>query len=150
MDRDFRRFEFFGAMSDFYGKKIDLVAYKVMLDEMVRDLGDPTDPLQRMLAEQLVIAHHVCGRLQARAAMHENCNNMDIFLRGAVRMMTEFRKHATIFSELRSKMPSQRSANAERNLESPNPGAAVDAEPKRFADGELVSKPGSGTVSNAA
>jgi hypothetical protein len=92
----------YSCMSSFYSGQLELAAYKEMIDGVLRDLGDPKDPTVRMLAEQIILTHHVTGRLQARAANQEKAEGMEIYLRGATKMMAEFRKHLELFTRLRT------------------------------------------------
>ena len=100
----------FMAMQGLYGSRIDLQSYKILIDDFLREVGDPKDPVLRMLAEQMFLTHHATARLQARAAMMEGSKNLEVFLSGAARMMSEFRKHTALLSELRAKKPERKEA----------------------------------------
>jgi hypothetical protein len=119
----------YAAVGNFYGSRIDLGAFKVLMDDMLRDL-DAKDPVQRMLAEQIVLAHHVGGKLQAKAANQEKAKNAEVYLRGAAKLMSELRKHIELFTRLRSQSAaSQTSTRSE-------PGG----EPEKNGNSKLASK----------
>ncbi len=52
------------------GRTLDVASFKVYLDRVMREAGNPTDPVERMLLEQLVQAHHVIGGLHVRTSDH--------------------------------------------------------------------------------
>lgn len=130
----------YAAMSSFYGGKLELAVYKELVEGVLHDLGDPQDPMERMLAEQIILGHHVVGRLQARAAGQEKAENAEVYLRGATKLMSEFRKHLELFSRLRTQSSADPHASSK---------AEANAEPPKKRDTELASK-GRKRVAHAA
>src|SRR5262249_29635223 len=70
----------------------DVASYKLLLDDYLQAAGAPTDHVERMLLEQLFLAHHVVGRLHARAGTRENVDEITACLATAARLQSEFRK----------------------------------------------------------
>lgn len=121
----------YSSMKSFYGDRLDIAAYKELLDGVLRDLGDPSDPMERMLAEQAVVAHHLVGRLQSKAANQEKADNAEVYLRGATKLMSEFRKHMELFTRLRTQSSGSPPAPVTPNQED---------QPKNIGDTKLASK----------
>src|SRR4051794_39793336 len=71
---------------------VEAAAYTAYLEQLLRDAGDPSDPIERMLVEQLVQAHHAVGRLYFRASNSETVDAAGVYLAAAARLMNEFRK----------------------------------------------------------
>ena len=47
-------------------------AFNLYLHRVLEESGDPQDPIERMLVEQLCLAHHNIGRLHVQAAAAEH------------------------------------------------------------------------------
>src|SRR4051794_23672514 len=43
-------------------------SYDIYLQSLMTEAGNPSDPIERMMIEQIAIAHHNIGRLHVRAA----------------------------------------------------------------------------------
>jgi len=69
-------------------------AWKPGLDDLFKGLGSPTDPVERMLAEQLALAHHAVGRLLACGASRAADPEVTACHASAARLMAEFRRTA--------------------------------------------------------
>src|SRR5262245_54495562 len=48
----------FGSSAPLLGEALDVQTWKVYVDAFLEDLGSPTDPIAKMLAAQLAMAHH--------------------------------------------------------------------------------------------
>ena len=59
---------------------------------MLEAAGQPTDPLEIMLIEQLLMAHHRLGMLHTKAATAATVEAGSLYNSAAVRLMAEFRK----------------------------------------------------------
>ncbi len=77
----------------------DFVAY---LDGAARDAGGPADPVERMLLEQMVAAHHAVGRVLVEAASTRAVEAATAYLGAAARLMAEHRETALALREYRS------------------------------------------------
>ena len=89
----------------------DVASYKLLLDDYLQAAGAPTDPVERMLLEQLFIAHHVAGRLHARAGTRERLEEVQAFLAAAARLMGEFRRSLLALNAYRER-PADKHADA--------------------------------------
>src|SRR5271166_6000051 len=62
----------YGAMAPLLGEVFDVATFKSYVDAFLKEAGAPTDPVERLLLEQLILAHHVVGRLHVRAGTSDN------------------------------------------------------------------------------
>lgn len=82
----------FGTAGPLFGLREDLPAFKIYLDSFLKDAGSPTDPVERLLLEQLFLGHHAAGRLHFRAGTTENLEAITAYLAAAARLMAECRR----------------------------------------------------------
>ena len=68
--------------------------YKVYLERLIEDAGDPADPIERMLLEQLALAHFRIGQLHVSAGRAEGIEAVKVYNSVAARMLGEFRRTA--------------------------------------------------------
>ena len=73
---------------------LDGDAFRAYRDGLMRDAGDPADPIEVMLIEQLMLAHHNVGRLHMQAAAARDPEEARLCNAAAVRLMAEFRRSA--------------------------------------------------------
>lgn len=70
----------------------DASGYRAFLDQLVRDAGNPSDPLQVMLLQQMAMAHFRIGDLHGLAAKADDPKAVEAFNNAAGRLMAEFRR----------------------------------------------------------
>jgi hypothetical protein len=83
--------------------QIGVAGYRVFLDELIRESGNPSDSVENMLLEQIAMCHLLSMRLQAKASQAEGTEAIDLYLSGAARLSAEFRKTALALKEYRKK-----------------------------------------------
>ena len=83
--------------------KIETSGCRVYLDDLVRESGNPSDPVEIMLLEQTVICHLLSMKLQSKASGAEGTEAIELYLSGATRLSSEFRKTALALKEYRKK-----------------------------------------------
>jgi hypothetical protein len=130
--------------------KVETAAFSRYVQKLREDAGDPADPVEQMLVEQLALAHHAVGRLHLKAATAETLNEAAIFLGAAARLTAEFRKTALALKSYREPAAAphvaviqQNGAGGEQKIAMIN-GADVPG-PRRLeclADTELEGKAG--------
>src|SRR4051794_7358123 len=81
---------------------VEAAAYTAYLEQLLEDAGDPSDPIERMLVEQLAQAHHAVGRLYFKAANSESVDAAGVYLAAAARLMNEFRKSTLALKSYRT------------------------------------------------
>jgi hypothetical protein len=75
---------------------------------LIRDSGNPTDPVELMMLEQIVMTHLHAAQLQGIAAGAEG-QEFEIYSAAAIRMLAEFRKSAVALATYRQmSMPAKR------------------------------------------
>lgn len=73
---------------------VDGPAYRVYLARLLADAGSPADPVERMLLEQLAVAHFRVGQLHARAGRADGVEATRVLTAAAARLLGEFRRNA--------------------------------------------------------
>jgi hypothetical protein len=79
----------------------DVKGYRAFLDKIFADAGSPADPVEKMLLEQLVLAHLRAAQLQAHAGMAEGLEAVRLYNAAAARLLAEFRKTALALKSYR-------------------------------------------------
>ena len=83
--------------------KIGTSGCRVYLDDLVKDSGNPVDPVEIMLLEQTAMCHLLSMKLQSKASGVEGTEAIELYLSGAARLSSEFRKTALALKEYRKK-----------------------------------------------
>lgn len=83
--------------------QIEVTGYRGFLDEMVRESGNPSDPVEIMLLEQVAMCHLLSMRLQSKASQAEGTDAIELYMSGGARLSAEFRKTALALKEYRRK-----------------------------------------------
>src|SRR4029077_19969518 len=73
---------------------VESPAYRIYLDRIMDDAGNPSDPIERMLLEQLTLAHFRIADLHVGASTAKGIEAMKIYNSGASRLLGEFRRTA--------------------------------------------------------
>ncbi len=95
-----------GVLSVVVGKSLHNAVrpagYKVYLDELLKASGAPTDPLEKMLVEQITVAHHRILALHAQAAQAESPEMIEVLNAAATKLAAEMRRLCLALREYRS------------------------------------------------
>ena len=75
-------------------KGIDVQAFKIYRDRLLADCGNPTDPIEIMIIEQLSLAHFSLGVLSCKANNASRFEATAVYSGAAARLMGEFRRSA--------------------------------------------------------
>ncbi|MCL2647948.1 MAG: hypothetical protein FWD61_13195 [Phycisphaerales bacterium] len=70
-------------------------------EDIVADAGAPTDPIERMMLEQLILCHYRLAILQAEASGSKTPESVKIYNAAATRLMSELRKFALALRDYR-------------------------------------------------
>lgn len=79
--------------------------YKCYLEGLLKDCGDPQDPVERMFIAQLALAHFRIGRLHAAAAKAETTEGVRVHNAAVARLWGEFRRSALALRAYRGRLP---------------------------------------------
>lgn len=80
-------------------------AYKLFLERLLEDAGNPTDPIERMLVEQLAMAHFRIAQLHVSAGHAKVTEVIKMYNSVAARMLGEFRRTALALRAYRTRVP---------------------------------------------
>jgi hypothetical protein len=83
-------------------------AYRVYLERLIEDAGNPSDPVQRMMLEQLALAHFRIAQLQVQASHAKSTEGVKIYNSAASRLQGEFRRTALALHAYGSRVPGDR------------------------------------------
>ena len=85
-----------------FGKEFGSCAFKAYHDNVLEAAGQPTDPIEIMLVEQLLLAYHRIGDLHTQAASAKTVDAAAVYNAAAARLMGEFRKTSLALREYRT------------------------------------------------
>ena len=74
------------------GSQVGASGFKIYLDRLLEDAGSPTDPIEKMMIEQLALAHHRIAQLHVQADSAETVDAKKVYAAAAVRLTGEFRR----------------------------------------------------------
>ena len=80
-------------------------AFRVYLDNFLRDAGAPTDPLERLLLEQAAFASLRVADLHTQAAGAKSVDAVKVFTAAAARLLGEVRRLAVTLKVYRGRAP---------------------------------------------
>jgi hypothetical protein len=83
--------------------------YKLFLENILKDSGDPGDPIERMLIEQLTFAHLRIAQLQSLAGTAKANEAIKLLNSAASRLLGEFRRTALAVRAYRGHLPEGKS-----------------------------------------
>jgi hypothetical protein len=89
--------------------KFSAAAFKVHLEQTLADLGNPTDPIERMMIEQLVLAHFRIAQLHVDAGYCKHAEGMKLYTAATARLLGEFRRTALALRAYGTTTPESRS-----------------------------------------
>ena len=76
-------------------------AYAPYMEKLLVDCGNPVDPIEQMLVEQITLAHHNIGRLHVQAARAESIQQANAYNSAAARLLAEFRRTVSTLKSYR-------------------------------------------------
>jgi hypothetical protein len=86
----------------------DSAAYKIYLERFLEDAGKPADPVERMMLEQLALAHLRLGQLHGQAGHSKNLDAAKVYNSATARLWGEFRRTALALRVYRGSVPDGR------------------------------------------
>jgi hypothetical protein len=75
-------------------RNFDAQGYRTYLEDFVRDAGNPSDPVERLLLEQLGFAHLRVAQLHSNAAQAGQVEAARVYTSAAARLLAELRRLA--------------------------------------------------------
>jgi len=89
-------------------EKINPDAFKLYRDIMLHEAGNPSDPIERMLIEQLALAHFSIGQLRIRSCSTESPKMAIAFADAATRLLGELRRCSLALEDYRAKQAARK------------------------------------------
>lgn len=80
---------------------VETPAFRVFLQRLMEDLGNPQDPIEKMLAEQLALAHFRIAQLHIGAGQAKSHEAVKLYNTVCARMLGEFRRSCLALRALR-------------------------------------------------
>ena len=90
------------TLAPLHGAGLGSAGYQAIRDQVLRDSGSPTDPIEEMLIEQMVLCNYHIGQLHVRAAQAKSSEAAKVFYTALGRMQAESRKLALALQAYRS------------------------------------------------
>lgn len=76
-------------------------AIKKAMEQIHAQCGNSTDPIERMMVEQLTLANHSIGRLMVKSASADNFEQAAMYQASATKLLAEFRRLALSIKKYR-------------------------------------------------
>jgi hypothetical protein len=93
---------------------LDIHIVRGYRDELLREMGDPADPLERMMIEQAAVAHVVSLQLLSFVASCKTPAETNLYAASAARLMAELRRMILGVREYRSPLVRQQVTKIEQ------------------------------------
>lgn len=85
----------------------DCSTFVAYLDDLKKQIGEPEDPVEVMMMEELAFAHFQIGDISAKAAEAGQLTEQAVYYAAAARLLGEFRRLAESFQRYRQKRISE-------------------------------------------
>jgi hypothetical protein len=82
-------------------------SFILYLDQLLQDAGNPQDPIERMMIEQIALAHHNIGCLYVRASAADDLDQAKLYNAAAARLLGEFRRTVLALKKYREPTPAR-------------------------------------------
>jgi hypothetical protein len=82
----------YGVTGSVLGPSMKVQGCQTYLDELTRQAASGTDPVEQMLVQQLVWAHHAIGVLHVQAGSSKRAAEVTAYHAALARLMAEFRR----------------------------------------------------------
>src|SRR5262249_41618823 len=83
--------------------QVEAGGYRVFLERIFEESGNPTDPIERMMIQQLALAHYRIGELHIEAANAKGTETTKLYTTATGKLLGEFRRLALALREYRSR-----------------------------------------------
>lgn len=90
----------YGSMAGLF-ENVGTAAFKIFRDRLLADAGNPTDPIEVMMIEQIVLAHMNIGRLQFKSASTDSLEAAKVYGGLSIQLLGEFRRNCLALQAMR-------------------------------------------------
>jgi hypothetical protein len=84
----------YASMTTFFPQNLTPATFLKVMATQVEAAGNPKDPVERMMVEQLVICHHNLGRIWLRGSLAKSVEEARVYHAAAAHLMAEYRRSA--------------------------------------------------------
>jgi hypothetical protein len=119
-------------------------SFKLYLLQTLEAAGSPSDPIERMLIEQICLAHHNIGRLHVKAATADHLEAERTYIGAAALLTGEFRRSVTALKAYRDRPQAATGPAPAAEADGPDPGSIVGANRVGNEQGSNHGGPGHG------
>lgn len=113
----------YGIMSTTLSDELSPGAFVAYRDILLEETGNPSDPIEVMLVEQLALAHFSIGQLRIRSCSTESPKLAIAFADAAMRLLGEFRRCSLALEDYRAKQTARQERSANNAAEKTVPAA---------------------------
>ena len=113
---------------------------------MLEDAGNPSDPIERTLIEQLALAHFSIGRLHMKACSMEVPKLAIAYSDSATRLLAEFRRCSLALEDFRAKQATRKERPVGNDVAEKTTPAKYNGKPRPSPNGKKPSTNGKKTV----
>lgn len=115
---------------------LPLESLDVYMQQLMEDAGQPSDPVVRIMLEQLAMVHHKIGRLNRLSADATTLEEAKVYDAGSACLLGELRRLALAIKDYRSPTPTQHvTLVKQQNVAQNQQVALVDGRPGRIEVG---------------
>ena len=100
----------YGVTGAVLGPSMKVLGCQVHMDELTSKATSGTDPVETMLVQQLVWAHHAIGVLHVQAGTSKRAAEVTAYHAALARLMAEFRRSSLALKAYRQRPPRRRAA----------------------------------------
>jgi hypothetical protein len=86
---------------------IDPHGARAYMESVLQEAGNPADPIERMLIQQMILAHHRLIQIHGQAHLVKSIDQEEILNTGAAKLTAEFRRLALAIKEYRAPVQSK-------------------------------------------
>jgi len=103
----------YGTIAGAIGDSCNPSAFLVYRNELMQQCGDPTDPLETMMIEQISLSYHAIGALRLRSSLASSAESAIAYSDAGTRLLAEFRRCILALEDYRVRGTVRRRAREE-------------------------------------
>jgi hypothetical protein len=116
--------------------------FKLYRDRLLQEAGNPSDPIEIMLIEQIALGHFAIGRLQMKACTMEVPKLSIAYSDAATRLLGEFRRCTQALEDFRAKQAARKERSTVKEVAKKTVSATRNGKPRPSTNGKKPSTNG--------
>ena len=134
------------TVSSLMPAELSAEGFKLYRDKLLQEAGNPSDPIEIMLIEQLALAHFSIGRLQMKSCTMDNIKLAIAYHDATTRLLGEFRRCSLALEDFRAKQAARKERSAVKDIAKKTVPATRNGKPRPSPNGKKPSTNGKTTV----